>query len=303
MLDNVNPICSRRLVIASATMLKALGSTSFENFLVEIGLASGNTIRGDTLADRATSLAHSVTMNMNALAPQGGAIAVEMVRRAAEVWFDGLEATFHASERHEFANALRENGPDAAIELRMFPKPYESITASPFPRRSQVAKLRDGVPHSAGNSVSVESKEVFVVHGHDQDAAQSVARFLEQLGLKPIILSEQPDRGQTIIEKFDVNASRASYAVILLTEDDVGAAAGTPQPASRARQNVIFELGYFVGKFGRERACLVRKGNPEIPSDLYGIVYTSMDTNDAWKGRLKNELIDAGFGCHITPAK
>jgi hypothetical protein len=62
------------------------------------------------------------------------------------------------------------------------------------------------------------------------------------------------------------------------------------QPTSRVRQNVIFELGYFAGALGRGRVCLLRKGDVEIPSDLYGVVYTEVDAADGWKGRLVQEL-------------
>jgi predicted nucleotide-binding protein len=85
---------------------------------------------------------------------------------------------------------------------------------------------------------------VFVVHGHDEAALQAVARFLEQLGLQPIVLREQPDSGRTIIEKFEDYADQVGFAVVLLTPDDIAGTADAPGSALRARQNVIFELGY-----------------------------------------------------------
>jgi predicted nucleotide-binding protein len=105
--------------------------------------------------------------------------------------------------------------------------------------------------------------------------------------LQAIILSEQPDQGRTIIEKFEECAADVGFAVVLLTRDDLGAAATAPASASRARQNVLFELGYFAG---RGRACLMRKGSVEIPSDLHGVIYTGMDAADGWKLRLVQEL-------------
>lgn len=132
--------------------------------------------------------------------------------------------------------------------------------------------------------------KVFVVHGHDEAALQSVARFLEQLELGAIILREQPDQGRTIIEKFEDCANQVGFAVVLLTPDDVAGSAAALGSAMRARQNVIFELGYFSGKLGRGRACLLRKGDVEIPSDLYGVIYTEMDTSEGWKLKLVKEL-------------
>lgn len=134
------------------------------------------------------------------------------------------------------------------------------------------------------------SNQVFVVHGHDEAALQAVARFLEQLGLEAIILREQPDQGRTIIEKFEDCAGQVGFAVILLTPDDLAGPAAAPASAARARQNVIFELGYFAGKLGRGRACLLRKGAVEIPSDLYGVIYSDLDDGDGWKLKLAREL-------------
>jgi predicted nucleotide-binding protein len=139
-------------------------------------------------------------------------------------------------------------------------------------------------------SAAGKSNKVFVVHGHDQAALQSVARFLEKLGLEAIILNEQPDQGRTIIEKFEDCADDVGFAVVLMTPDDVAGPVAAPQSVTRARPNVIFELGYFAGKLGRGRACLLRKGAVEIPSDLYGVIYTEMDDGNGWKIKLGEEL-------------
>jgi predicted nucleotide-binding protein len=134
------------------------------------------------------------------------------------------------------------------------------------------------------------SNKVFVVHGHDEAALQAVARFLERLRLEAVILREELDAGRTIIEKFEDCAADVGFAVVLLTPDDLGGIATGSATASRARQNVIFELGYFAGKLGRGRACLMRKGAVEIPSDLYGVIYTDLDSGEAWKMKLVKEL-------------
>lgn len=134
------------------------------------------------------------------------------------------------------------------------------------------------------------SKRVFVVHGHDEAAMHGLARFLEKLGLEAIILKEQPDQGRTIIEKFEDAAKDVGFAVVLLTPDDLGGAVKSETRDSRARQNVIFELGYFAGKLGRGCVCLLRKGHVEIPSDLYGVIHTEMDPADGWQTRLVKEF-------------
>jgi predicted nucleotide-binding protein len=140
----------------------------------------------------------------------------------------------------------------------------------------------------------VPSNRVFIVHGHDDGAKHMLARFLDRLGLESIVLQEQPDRGRTIIEKFE-QSSEVGYAVVLLTPDDVGGAVKADAPSARARQNVIFELGYFAGKLGRGRVCLLRKGDVEIPSDLFGVVYTELDPHEGWQKRLVMEMKEAGL--------
>ena len=143
---------------------------------------------------------------------------------------------------------------------------------------------------------SEDRSKVFVVHGHDEGALQAMARFLEKIGLQAFVLREQPDQGLTTIEKFEASASEVGFAVVLLTPDDLGGAVVAPEQTARARQNVIFELGYFVGSLGRGRACLLRKGEVEIPSDLVGVIYTDMDhPAEGWKVKLARELKAAQF--------
>src|SRR6185312_3907017 len=125
----------------------------------------------------------------------------------------------------------------------------------PFTREFKRYVLSRGKP--AQRLVVPGTNKVFIVHGHDEAALQSLARFLEKLGLKAIVLMEQPNKGRTVIEKFEDSAGEVGFAVVLMTPDDVGGAVGKDQ-GIRARQNVLFELGYFSGKLGRGRVCLLR---------------------------------------------
>lgn len=140
---------------------------------------------------------------------------------------------------------------------------------------------------------TVSSRRVFVVHGHDNEAKETTARFLEKLGLEATILHEQPNAGRTIIEKFEVYSGDVAFAVILLTGDDVGSAAGAPSLQKRARQNVILELGYFIGRLGRPRVCALHRGDIELPSDYQGVLYIQFDASGAWKTKLAQELVQA----------
>lgn len=136
------------------------------------------------------------------------------------------------------------------------------------------------------------SNKVFIVHGHDGEARESVARWLSKAGFEPIILHEQANKGRTVIEKVEAN-SDVGFAVVLLTPDDEGCVKGeTPEP--RARQNVLLELGYFIGRLGREKVCALKRGTLEIPSDFAGVVWETMDASNGWKQALGRELEAAG---------
>jgi predicted nucleotide-binding protein len=146
----------------------------------------------------------------------------------------------------------------------------------------------------------VANGEVFVVHGHDEGARETVARFMGNLGLAPIILHEHASQGRTIIEKLEHHGD-VGYAVVLLTPDDVG---GTDpvklQP--RARQNVILELGYFLGLLGRDHVCALYRGELELPSDYMGVIYIPLDSRGGWRLSLAKELKAADFDVDMNKA-
>ena len=140
------------------------------------------------------------------------------------------------------------------------------------------------------------SNKVFIVHGHDNAAIQEMARTLEKGGFEAIILHEQPDSGLTIIEKIE-RYSDVDFAVVLYTECDLGRAKETDQKDERyrARQNVVFEHGYLIGKLGRDHVCALVKGNVETPGDISGVVYVSMDSAGAWKMQLGKNMRAVGL--------
>lgn len=146
---------------------------------------------------------------------------------------------------------------------------------------------------------TIRSNKVFVVHGHDDEMKVSVARSLDRMGFEAIILSEQPDQGRTIIEKLE-NYSEVQYAVILLSPCDEGRKRGTNDFLPRARQNVIAEMGLFIGKLGRKNVTLLKKGDVEIPSDFLGLVYTEYDTNKFWEISLFKNMRSLGYNVDLN---
>jgi predicted nucleotide-binding protein len=148
-----------------------------------------------------------------------------------------------------------------------------------------------------------DNRKVFLVHGRNTRALRTVSEFLKALGLEVVILYKQPNKGQTIIEKFEEH-SDVRFAVVLLTPDDVGALArGRKATKKRARQNVILELGYFIGKLGRNRVCPLYVEGVEIPSDFHGVLYVPYDKQRKWRSRLATEISAVGIPIKVIKAR
>lgn len=150
---------------------------------------------------------------------------------------------------------------------------------------------------SENKSVARNKRNVFIVHGRDNEAKYEVSRFIESLGIKAIILHEQASSGMTIIEKIEHYSNDADFAVILYTPCDHGRGVHESKipPKNRARQNVIFEHGYLMAKLGRENVCALVKGDIETPNDINGVVYVALDPAGGWKIEVSKELETCGY--------
>lgn len=137
----------------------------------------------------------------------------------------------------------------------------------------------------------IEYKKVFIVHGHNGELKEAVARLLEQQGISAIILHEQTNAGSTIIEKFEKN-SDVQAAICLFTADDLGKAKDSDEYKKRARQNVVLETGFFMGKIGRNKVIVIADEGIEFPSDLQGVVYTN---SSSWRFEVLKELRNIGY--------
>lgn len=213
-----------------------------------------------------------------------------------DVFLDMLSIPSVCQEAHikglELAAAFLES---MIKEVEEYWKEDNQVTSS----RSRKGKRQDGEQalkfSGDPRNDRPSSNKVFVIHGRDDGAKQTVARFLERLSLKPVILHEQPNEGRTIIEKFEDHTD-VGFAVVLLTPDDVGSLTDEETNLKpRARQNVIFEFGYFIGKLDRKRVCALVKGDVEKPSDYDGVLYIPLDDFGGWEKRLIKELKSAGF--------
>lgn len=178
----------------------------------------------------------------------------------------------------------------------------ENITNDIFNKFSK--QLTAHTSHQTTTSLKTSLRnmhEVFIVHGHDEVVKINVARFLEKLGLTPIILHEQASKGKTIIEKIE-NYSNVGYGIVLYTPCDKGGLASCEnnELRPRARQNVVFEHGYLIGKLGRDKVCALIKDDVEYPNDISGILYIKYQDTDGWKFELAKELKNAGYDIDLN---
>lgn len=202
--------------------------------------------------------------------------------------FEWIKSNFDGIRQHDFPNIK--------------PKIYRFIEKEKLPKKI-IAPL---------------SKDIFLVHGRDRKSVKELKSMLKEFGLNPIILHEQPSGSRTIVEKLE-KYSDVGYAFVILTPDDVGISAHDfdmeklkkgrigrkladdidymlSQMIARARQNVVLEFGYFIGKLGRDRVCCLHKGNIELPSDMHGIVYIPFkeSVNECYD-KIVKELKAAGY--------
>ncbi len=235
----------------------------------------------------------------------------DLVEAGFNVGYESDHSTWQSRAESFVRRALNSDSADEFLKLAVGATSWRNALASQIGMLEGLAVLMDQntadtAPNSSPGAIVLKaastaqfSKRVFVVHGRDTEVKESVARFLERLGLEAIILHEQPSSGRTVIEKFEVYAD-VGFAVVLLTPDDVGGAADTPPNLQgRARQNVILELGYFLGRLSRRRVCALHKKNVEIPSDYQGVVYVEFDSAGAWRAKLAQELVEAKFSINV----
>lgn len=226
--------------------------------------------------------------------------------------YNGEKQSEFLAWRLQALEALRECGPQLNQALREI----EEDKGSPYFYTQSVTQILGAL--SAAKALGARkafelgkserempksTNRVFLVHGRDETLLNQVARYLERLKIEPIILFEQPGKGQTIIEKLESNSS-VDFAVILFTPDDQGCLASDGQGAMkpRARQNVVLELGYFLGKLSRSKVAVIYDPSIELPSDYHGVEYVRLDAEGGWKLKLAAELKAGGIAVDLNLA-
>lgn len=167
----------------------------------------------------------------------------------------------------------------------------EGLVATKLMFKTYLEEMQEAPLSNNTSETVVSFEKVFIVHGHDGELKQAVARIIEKQDIEAVILSEKANKGRTIIEKFE-DYSDVGGAICLFTADDFGRGKNDTTDNVRARQNVVLETGYFMGKLGRENVMLLADKEIEMPSDLSGIVYTNTAN---WQIDLLKELKAIGY--------
>ncbi len=220
----------------------------------------------------------------------GGSSDESATFSAALIVFQASGSVFDDPYRREAQErlAIQERVEEATARLKYLRKVVDEKTIA-------------GVTARPGRSAPETSRRVFLVHGRDERIKEAVARVLQQLDLQPIILHEQPDRGRTIIEKFEDYAD-VGFVVVLMTADDLGGPQSTPSGSyrPRSRQNVLLEMGFFLGLLGRSRVCVLYEVGVEMPTDYSGVLYKKLDDEGAWRFHLGKEIQAAGIDVDLN---
>jgi predicted nucleotide-binding protein len=251
------PITTRSELMTAKTTLAAWSHTDLDELLIEAGVTGMPTERVGSRRDRALQIIQYALDNPSAVTAANDLLSTYLVNKA--------QTTTPTAEPITLTTE-----PENQLQLAPTPTPTPMAQATPNPAR------------------------VFVVHGRNDTRKVAVADLLTSLGLKPIVLHEQPNMGRHLLTKFIDEAELATFAVIVMSADDVGGL--TPEGLKpRTRQNVILELGYFISHLGQARVCALIDPGLETPSDFDGIAYVPMDEKGTWQTLLIRELRAAGL--------
>lgn len=283
---------SRQTIIKACDLLKNITHAKFDQLLIEIGLDHIDAGRnhGGLLA-RSVALCKYVVDHMEEITVEGEPLALVLVRYVAQLNPEDSLLGGESPVRNAFWANLKSDG-YTSENNNILPLNVTSTTNTVAPYYSNRYQSISAVVTPPRNirALSMNQKpKIFIVHGRDPLSKTEVARFLAEIGLKAVILHERPNGGRTLIAKFQEESADIQFAIVLMTPDDVGGLLSEEQ-RPRARQNVIFELGFFIGKLGASKVCALVKGAIERPSDFDAVVYTTYDEGGAWKLELAREL-------------
>lgn len=299
------PQSDKRQVCRVCKDLKEIGWIGFEEMINDMGIVTDISTQVMDYAEKniiidkselETSIAEIKRLEdryYQLATSEGDTKNTRSVIEAFHTWYDAASLLF--SQHYDGSNRayLAFKNADCSGNGYSLFTVYQSI-------RANVAVLLSCLERK-NNEIVADTplkNNIFIVFGHDEAMKDAVCSFLRSLQINPVVLNEEPNGGRTLIEKFEENTLHINYAIILMSDnDDIGCEFDKQDYKPRARQNVILELGYFVGKLGRRNhICVLKKDSVEEPSDILGIVYTKYkEGSNEWKLKLADELIAAHF--------
>lgn len=248
------PSPTRKQLLAARDTLAERGHTDIDDLLLEAGVSALEADRSvGSRKDRANAIVKFILENQGVVTAENRLLSVLLIEWA------GLDYTGNQANA-ESVYAGGDNDEDISL---------------PFPKDSEER--------------STHPNRVFVVHGQDGATRDKIVSYLQAVGLRPVVLHEQPNMGRHLLTKFIEEAELVTFAVVLMTGDDIGGPRDGQQHR-RARQNVILELGYFLAHLNQGRVCAMKTPGVETPSDFDGIVYITIDDTERWKAELLREL-------------
>lgn len=288
---------TRKAVLAAGRLFQHSGHAELDDLLAEIGIDEIEAGRGlGGRQARATALASWALRHPDATTAEGLSLWEFLVKRAAHDFAGWSEdGPPQIAERHwlDFKGALEDEG-YSLMRGSVFDTSLKRVLSlgSAKPDRAETRPIASS-PVASAHSVN---RKVFVVHGRNATMKEAVAHYLLKIGLEPVILHDQPNKGRTLFTKFQEVAQEASFAVVLLYPDDLGNVAAEALELKdgglnpRARQNVILELGFFIGKLGSAHVAALVSGSVEKPSDFDGVLYIPYSDDNNWRELLLREL-------------
>ncbi|WP_051756733.1 TIR domain-containing protein [Kitasatospora purpeofusca] len=229
-------------------------------------------------------------------------------------WNEYTDAILQSGFEVDGALTLAPPGEFASLDIEIFDLKFGAAKTAEYvnaaltailPKKLRVlSSIRDRLElwqqESPASEQVAMGDAIFLVHGRDHQARETVRGFLGRVTSRDVIvLDEEVGRGADILGKLLDHAQKASFAVVILTGDDEGGLAGASEVKPRARQNVILELGLFIGLLGRSRVIALYEPGVEIPSDFLGVTYVELDSNKGWRIPLAAELRAAGIEASI----
>ena len=147
--------------------------------------------------------------------------------------------------------------------------------------------------------------KLFVIHGLDEKMNAPMIEFLISLGLEPILMRDKENSAKPIAVKF-TQYNDIDFALAILSGDDFVYRKENGKPQSshlKADQGVVFELGFWLGKLGRDRviAFYYDQKNFRCPTEFFDLRYVPFDKNGGWHWELVERLNQCNF--KIDPKK